>query len=832
MSRYFLTRIRIEGFRGINNENQPLELKFKPDSVNSVFAANATGKSSIFEALCYAIRGHIPKLRALQAGEQPEKYVANLFHSTNTAVVEIELEDEAAGKHTIRVTRTPSGQRVVDSPSGATDPDAILKSLDEDFTLLDYEQFNSFINITPLERGRSFAALLGLSGYSQLRQLLQNLSDTRNLNADFDLPSLQTSARENENHAKETFGQFRSAYTSLTGQSPGDVSDVARWGADIRGSLVSIELLRPVIGERKLSEIDFAELREVVRGQEGGPKRDELRKLVESTTRLGALTLVTKEAAGAEADEINREVGKRAELLSATPGPGYQRLQDAALHLYKSSEWHDPNRCALCQTELTTPLLPKIEAEVARFEAVRAQEGVIRNLVDNSEWLGHLLKLEGMEELKVALTDRAAEGVRLHAQRGSLTTEIVSNALGRYEALIDKLKSEVGARNDRRAELEKELPPSLVAVTTQIEFALNARENLAGYWRATNTVTKVRSKLAKYERWQKYIAAVTDEICDAEARLTAARLGSLGDEYKELFQNVMGVGDVVPVLARSDQGEQLDVQLENFHGLQGLSARALLSESYRNALAVSVFLSAAGQQTTAARFVVLDDVTSSFDAGHQWRLMDEIRGRLQHRKGQGGLQFILLSHDGLLEKYFDKVAGGTDWHHQRLQGWPPLGAVSTVGQEADRLRKTAADFLAAGQVKEAEPLIRQYLEFTLLKIIRKLNVPVPYDLSIRDQLQMVGNCVDAIVTAVKLQGAAGGLILTPTQVSDLDGRYVPALVSNWLSHYSTSVTANLSPPVLLGVLQSADDLVDCFKWEDTSTTPATKRWYRSLTSKK
>ena len=29
------TRIQVEGFRGINNEADPLELKFRPDTVNS-----------------------------------------------------------------------------------------------------------------------------------------------------------------------------------------------------------------------------------------------------------------------------------------------------------------------------------------------------------------------------------------------------------------------------------------------------------------------------------------------------------------------------------------------------------------------------------------------------------------------------------------------------------------------------------------------------------------------------------------------------------------------------------------------------------------------------
>ena len=68
------------------------------------------------------------------------------------------------------------------------------------------------------------------------------------------------------------------------------------------------------------------------------------------------------------------------------------------------------------------------------------------------------------------------------------------------------------------------------------------------------------------------------------------------------------------------------------------------------------------------RVVVLDDVTSSFDAGHQYFLMELIRTKLQQPNNPNGLQFIILSHDGLLEKYFDRLGGTADWHHNKLQG--------------------------------------------------------------------------------------------------------------------------------------------------------------------
>jgi DNA repair exonuclease SbcCD ATPase subunit len=67
MTGWLLQEIEIEGFRGINNENAPLVLKFKTDKINSISAPNGVGKSSIFDALTYALTGRVPKLEDLPA---------------------------------------------------------------------------------------------------------------------------------------------------------------------------------------------------------------------------------------------------------------------------------------------------------------------------------------------------------------------------------------------------------------------------------------------------------------------------------------------------------------------------------------------------------------------------------------------------------------------------------------------------------------------------------------------------------------------------------------------------------------------------------------------
>src|SRR4051812_47845754 len=87
MTRYFLKSASIEGFRGINNDSDPLVLRFRSDAVNSVHAPNGLGKSSIFEALHFAIHGTVPRLENLQGTEQGPSYIVNKFHPAQQATI-------------------------------------------------------------------------------------------------------------------------------------------------------------------------------------------------------------------------------------------------------------------------------------------------------------------------------------------------------------------------------------------------------------------------------------------------------------------------------------------------------------------------------------------------------------------------------------------------------------------------------------------------------------------------------------------------------------------------------------------------------------------------
>ena len=93
-------------------------------------------------------------------------------------MIELRLEpDDGSAPIDISVKRDGAGTRTVTPSSGHGDPEGFLRSLREDFVLVDYSRFSKFVDASALERGRAFASLVGLSSYSTFRQALESASE-------------------------------------------------------------------------------------------------------------------------------------------------------------------------------------------------------------------------------------------------------------------------------------------------------------------------------------------------------------------------------------------------------------------------------------------------------------------------------------------------------------------------------------------------------------------------------------------------------------------------------------------------------------------------------
>lgn len=382
MTRYFLTRLKIEGFRGINNESDPLDLRFQPDKVNSVFAINGVGKSSVFEGLCYAIRGFIPKLHELQDQERPQDYYCNRFHSKGTGIIELELQpDNGTPNVTVRVERDLCGKRTVTSPSGYSAPEGLLNSLNEDFALLDYRTFSRFIDSSPLDRGRSFSALLGLSRYSDFRQALQAVSDTRALKSDLELTALHAEVKAGLEAIRREQRQWIAAYHGVTGKQVTDIADVDLYVGDVLSALAGIDLIKESVGGKSLSELDFQSIKDQVKEAEGGVKRKQLEDMIAKITELDGFG-DPPESIESEQSTILKLLQQKHELLASTRGDLFQKLHESAKKLIAAGEWEEPYKCPLCEGILDTEISALVENQLDQYKGI-SEDGRNQNNLAN-----------------------------------------------------------------------------------------------------------------------------------------------------------------------------------------------------------------------------------------------------------------------------------------------------------------------------------------------------------------------------------------------------------------------------------------------------------------
>jgi hypothetical protein len=821
VSGWYLKELSIEGFRGINNEGAPLVLKFKPDQVNSISAPNGVGKTSIFDAVVYAITGRIAKLDELPAAEKGSSYYLNRFHTGGVGRIEMTLLPATGNAVTVTVERDAAGGRTVSATDGA-DGQAILEDLNREFVLLDGRTFQDFIDLTPQKRGRSFAGLLGLKRYSALRQALAGLSHAKAFNNHFGIVAKEAAKNSATVAGQRAQNAIKEAYAALVGEEfdPAESQDTVLTKA--HSALHGIELLRPLCEDKSFEEIDPTACVDAAKAAEGGEKRDELAALLRQHSAWSDAAKAAPSKADAEGLVALAEA--RDTALQQTQGDVFRQLYGLSETILSDPAWEDPALCPTCDRPGDNSVLDHVRAKLAAFDAVQQTSKAVSDAWSGKGWnqLDALENLARLPEETALLAETKVSGVE-----GRLTKPTAQALADWIKVLVDRANAKVDALATAKDELERALPEKLTAVVEKAEAARRLQTNLQDLRTTKLEFDTVTAELDRIARVKTFLDTASSAFATAESNAGARRLAAIEPATRSIFASIM-FSDVVPALKKRAGSEDLSISLAEFWSLSDVSAQAVLSESYRNAFAISVYLAAASLYGGGAKFLILDDVTSSFDSGHQFHLMNVIKSQFARPGIPNGPQVILLSHDTALEKLFNTNSNGDGWWHQCIQGTARTSVLPQSGA-IHKIRDATHAFLDTGNATDAAPRVRQYLEFKLEEVIAKVSIPVPIGIAFNDDKHMAKNLIDAINNAVVLHQAANQLILDPAQVAGLNTA-VATIVSNYLSHWSTGQMQAFSAPALRGVMQAIDDFARCFQHEHPPGS-GQYRYYRSLCQK-
>ena len=256
----------------------------------------------------------------------------------------------------------------------------------EGFALFVYRTFARFIEESPLERGRTFSALLGLAEYSDCRQALQAASDSRALNTDFEINVLTMAVGAAQKAAQQALITLRTSCENVTGKPLEDIDKLNECIAEVTAALGNVELLKPHFTGKTLNDIDFDEIKTAIKTAEGGEKRRELEKTIESIAALEALAVHDLAAVGGEHQMIGALIDERDKLLASTRGDLFKRLYQSAREVISKGDWTDDEKCPLCESELPSSITGHLNEQLAQYADAAAKIAEIRDTWQVSAW--------------------------------------------------------------------------------------------------------------------------------------------------------------------------------------------------------------------------------------------------------------------------------------------------------------------------------------------------------------------------------------------------------------------------------------------------------------
>lgn len=191
-----------------------------------------------------------------------------------------------------------------------------------------------------------------------------------------------------------------------------------------------------------------------------------------------------------------------------------------------------------------------------------------------------------------------------------------------------------------------------------------------------------------------------------------------------------------------NRGLELSV---TFHGEICCPPHGVLSESHLNSLGIAVFLAMAETFNERVRFLVLDDVVSSFDIEHREDLAILLVERYED------WQLILLTHD---HRFFERIRReAPSWIALQLTSWDFSTGPRFMGYLSTDLVARARARFEGGDAPDAARGARRALEEFLQEWCEGVGAPVPFRRGFKNDRREAQELINGIRrTADKLDG--------------------------------------------------------------------------------
>lgn len=764
-----LRLIRATGFRGARFD-LPIDCTDKFRSI-AIFGENAAGKSTVTDALEWFVRERVEHLWREDCRQEALRHVRS--NENEDSVVEIRFDGENR-----RGTKSLSSQLKATTAYADGETEELIERLSGDRIILRHNDIVEFLNQTKSNKRTAIASIIGYDEITAFRGVLQQ---TKN-------------ALEKEQGYTGTRGQAQSLQTKMIEAAGEVVATQARF-FELANEVAKPFKLKISIADKISFKAALAELRGMGNDAEKIKAAERLKKLRQDCEGLKSDLRKLNEDAKAFSNAYNKLAREREDInklrLSDFLSKGNLVIKDGVV---------SDDQCPFCLTPYQlSKLKGEVDARIAAMAQLQEQLDAVRIIKDT---LLEQVTEAGRKSKSIAEDYNDLEEFPELAEAATIATTSLRTY---YKTVKDSL-----------AVLEVLQPPedfseTIGAFSKKLEAVSKEAEEAAKKLDLTELEKKVADALAKLQLLDQYVEDY--ENCQATIGAYEAQIMTMDTMFSDFvkvqnaaLQTVLDTisADVGAFYSALHPKEAIDevrltmvgeegVEFQySFHGTPTHPPQKYLSESHLNSLGVVLFLASARIFNKEARFLVLDDVVTSFDTKHRRRLLRLLKDEFSD------WQIIILTHESV---WFDLIK-----REMRESGWL-FHEVRADDENGILLDQSPATLRGIIEKKKGEEDVtndlRKLLEAVLKDICHALEVKVSFRFNDVNERRMAEELLNQLRSTLKAKSTE----LAKNKIfSDLAGS---TFVANLDSHDNSEKIFSEDVELLLEDIEKFASLFIC-----------------------
>jgi DNA repair exonuclease SbcCD ATPase subunit len=639
-------RIAIQGFRGfLDRRDLPMSAGKRPISV-CVFGDNGAGKSSIGDAVefFFSVDGVLAR-----HGKSRTENNAGIIATRHAQAGEKGVRTEVAfalndGRGLSRGT----------SPSGAAttlsdDVRALLLEAPVPLLMRSHEMKTFVADEKGAARYEILSRWVGLERLTALQDALTKM---------------EGKARKWGRPAAKEAQLESLAKLTARAVKDWDTAAIAKW--------FTAELTKAGIPQKvtKLGDLERieGEIRSLQKGEEDRSGLDRYETIAEILGRLAASESPITKALASSANRVaaERELEETKEALPTAD------LRDVWMAARDYLSDGDVAACPVCERKFDSRtrrehVLGQINASLAALATLEVAENQMNTCTSNLKRDARALDLQ-LSRLEGEMSDCNDEAIkdsldevrRLHDYLEPFDSDATAEAWdGKFKSLTRRV-ARLAAPAIKHCSDEVDRLRARTSIP-YVELLATAKQLIAirdGWNRADR---EERALIEVSEQFKQVGEAIRAAVRSHVKQVVAALQNDVRAIYGTLRGNDRHIPEVEVVVSEDKKSMHVAISL---FGIEGVPPTGYLSDSQLNSLGLALYLAAARRFNAGLRFILLDDIMSSYDASHRLALVQVLAQYLDD------FQVIITTHDQAFFREIKAALASTgNWNFIQLKPW-------------------------------------------------------------------------------------------------------------------------------------------------------------------